>query len=70
MSIRKEIAERLRQAPSLRAIQHATTIDIAVLSKIANNKRHASGDVIDRLANHFQLELRPIPAARKRLAAK
>ncbi len=60
MTVRQQIADLLKRAPSLRQVEKDTGIDIAVLSKIANSKRQPSGDVIDRLAKYFKHELRPI----------
>lgn len=57
MCIRRQLVALVRDAPNKRHISRATGIDPATLTRIASGEREISGDIVDRLATYFGLEL-------------
>jgi transcriptional regulator with XRE-family HTH domain len=59
MTVRQQIVELIKKSPNQRQVAIATGVDVATLSRIANGQRQPSGNVIDKIANYFKVELRP-----------
>lgn len=62
-----QLKQYIRQAAaetSLRQVARDTGIDVTALSRMLSGERGISSKVLDVLAAHFELELRPIKRTR------
>jgi hypothetical protein len=62
-TLRKEIAD---SGMSFKALEKESGVVRQSLMKFATGERHMRGDMLDKLAEYFELELRPKKATKRK----